>query len=64
MLVARSRAFAECMSTKVFELVCIRKPKIDSEKKEIKRLADVFQANDNFNMKNLVAETSILCLGE
>ena len=64
MIVARSRAFAECMSTKVFELVCIRKPKIDSEKKEIKRLADVFQANDNFNMKNLVAETSILCLGE
>lgn len=64
MVVARSRAFAECMSTKVFELVCIRKPKIDSEKKEIKRLADIFQANDNFNMKNLVAETSILCLGE
>lgn len=64
MMISRSRAFAECMSTRVFELVCVRKPKIDSEKKEIKRLADQFQANDRFSMKNLFAETSVLCMGE
>lgn len=64
MMISRSRAFAECMSTRVFELVCVRKPKIANEKKEIKRLADLFQANDRFSMKNLFAETSILCMGE
>lgn len=64
MMISRSRAFSECMSTRVFELVCIRKPKIDSEKKEIKRLADLFQAQDKFSMKNLFAETSVLCMGE
>jgi hypothetical protein len=64
MMISRSRAFSECMSTRVFELVCIRKPKIDSEKKEIKRLADLFQAQEKYSMKNLFAETSILCMGE
>jgi hypothetical protein len=64
MMISRSRGFAECMSSKVFELVCIRKPNIESEKAQIRKLADNFQANDNFNMKNLFAETSILCLGE
>lgn len=64
MLVSRSRAFAECMSTKVFELVCVHKPKSEFEKKEIKRLADIFQENNKFSMKNLFAETSILCMGE
>jgi hypothetical protein len=64
MMLSRSRAFAECMSTRVFELVCLRKPKIDQERKEIKRLADTFQLNANYNMKNLFAETSLLCMGE
>lgn len=63
-MISHSRAFAECMSSRVFELVCIRKPKLTNEIKEIKRLADVFQANDNFNMKNLFAETSLNCMGE
>ncbi len=64
MMIARSRAFAECMSSQVFELVCIRKPKIASEKAQVKTLADSFQAGEKFSMKNLFAETSTLCLGE
>lgn len=64
MMLSRTRAFSECMSTRVFELVCMRKPKVAQEKKEIKQLADKFQANANYNMKNLFAETSSLCLGE
>lgn len=64
MMLARSRAFSECMTSKVFELVCIRKPKSDTDKKEVKRLADSFQANANYNMKNLIADTSALCLGK
>ena len=64
MMLARSRAFSECMSTKVFELVCMRKPKSPEDKSEIKRLADSFQANANYSMKNLIAETSATCMGQ
>ena len=64
MMISRSRAFAECMSTKVFQLVCMRTPRIEVEKTEMRRLADVFQANENYNMKNLFAETSVYCKGE
>lgn len=64
MMISRSRAFAECMSSRVFELVCIRKPKLESEKIQIRRLADLFQSNNQFNMKNLFAETSTLCMGQ
>ena len=64
MMISRSRVFAECMSAQVFELVCIRKPKISSEKAQVKILADSFQAGEKFSMKNLFAETSTYCLGE
>jgi hypothetical protein len=63
-MISHSRAFAECMSSRVYELICMRKPKLSSELTEIKRLADVFQSNDNFNMKNLFAETSLNCMGD
>ena len=64
MMLSRSRAFSECMSTKVFELVCMRKPKSPEDKSEIKRLADSFQASANYSMKNLIAETSATCMGQ
>lgn len=64
MMLSRSRAFAECMSSQVFELVCLRKPKVSWDKAQIKNLADSFQADEKFSMKNLFAETSTLCLGE
>jgi hypothetical protein len=61
---SRSRAFAECMSTKVFQMVCLRAPTEEVDKKEMRRLADVFQKDANFNMKNLIAETAQSCIGE
>ena len=64
MMLSRSRAFAECMSAQAFELICIRKPKISSEKAQVKILADSFQAGEKFSLKNLFAETSTYCLGE
>jgi hypothetical protein len=63
-MLSRSRAFAECMSTRVYELVCLRSPVDEADKKEMRRLADVFQENANFNMKNLIAETAKSCIGE
>lgn len=63
-MLSRSRAFAECMSTRVFELICLRSPTESSDKKEMKRLADIFQKDANFNMKNLMAETAVSCVGE
>lgn len=63
-MISRSRAFAECMSTKVYELVCLRSPVDDADKTAVKTLADKFQENSNFNMKNLMAETAAICIGE
>ena len=63
-MLARSRAFSECMSSKVFELICLRSPSTDADKKTMRQLADIFQQNDNYNMKNLIAETAAVCVEE
>jgi hypothetical protein len=63
-MLSRSRAFSECMSSKVFELVCLRTPSTDADKKSMRRLADVFQQDENFNIKNLIAETATTCVEE
>jgi mono/diheme cytochrome c family protein len=63
-MISRSRVFAECMSTKVYELVCMRSPTTANDVKAMKSLADKFQENANFNMKNLIAETAVSCFGE
>lgn len=63
-MLSRSRAFSECMSSKVYELVCLRPPSTEEDKKEMRRLADTFQQNENYNMKNLIAETAASCVKE
>lgn len=64
MMISRSRAFSECMSTKVYELVCLRTPVSDFDKKEMRRMADLFQKNETYSMKNLIAETAASCVEE
>ncbi len=64
MMISRSRAFSECMAFRAYEAVCFHRPNTTFERSEIKRLADLFQQNENYNMKNLIAETAISCLGE
>lgn len=61
-MLSRTRAFAECMSSKVYELVCLRTPSTDADKKSMRLLADIFQQDENFNMKNLIAETASVCV--
>jgi hypothetical protein len=63
-MLSRSRAFSECMSTKVYELVCLRTPSTVADKKDMRKLADLFQQDENYNMKNLIAETAALCVEE
>jgi len=63
-MISRSRAFAECMSTRVFELVCLRTPVEEADKSKMRSLADQFQENANFNMKSLMANTAAACIGE
>ena len=63
-MLSRSRAFSECMSTKVYELVCLRTPTSESEKNEMRKLADIFQQDESYNMKNLIAETTAVCVEE
>jgi hypothetical protein len=63
-MLSRSRAFSECMSTKVYELVCLRTPTSTTDKTEMRRLADIFQLDENYNMKNLIAETAASCVEE
>lgn len=63
-MISRSRAFAECMSTRVYELVCLKTPSTASDLKAMRMLADIFQKDSNFSMKNLIAETAINCIEE
>lgn len=63
-MLSRSRAFSECMSTKVYELVCLRTPTSESDKSEMRKLADIFQQDESYNMKNLIAETTAVCVEE
>lgn len=64
MMLSRTRAFAECMAQRSYEKFCLKKSLTDTEKASVRALADIFQKDANYNMKNLIAETSILCLGE
>jgi hypothetical protein len=64
----RSRAFAQCMSKRVFELVCMREPQADADKQFVSVMADEFEAikesnhQRRYNMKNLISKTSIGCI--
>ncbi len=64
MMLSRTRAFSECMAQRTFETFCLKKPSTSSEKNQIKALADGFQNNATYSMKNLIADTAVLCLGE
>lgn len=63
-MLTRSRAFAECMSTKVYELVCLKQPLSEGEKSLVMSLATDFETTGNYSMKRLIAKTSVQCMGE
>jgi len=60
--IASSRAFSVCQVQKAFEQVCFRPPQTPEEIAEVRRIADVFEAQ-NYSMKRVLAETASYCMG-
>ena len=60
--VTSSRAFSKCQVEKVFEQVCFREPANPTERGEVERITDVFEAQ-NYNLKRVFAETAVYCMG-
>ena len=63
-MIASTRAFSDCMAHRVFKLVCLKEPKQQAHLDAINTLATGFENNSTYNMKSLIAKTSVLCLGE
>ena len=61
--IASSRAFSTCQVQKAFQEVCYRVPANPTERAEVDRIADVFEAN-NYNMKRVFAEVAGFCMGQ
>ncbi len=61
---ASTKAFSQCMAERVFNLVCVKKPESATEVAAVAAYADQFEDNNEYNMKELIAKTSTLCLGE
>jgi hypothetical protein len=61
--VANSRAFSECQVQKSFEKVCLHPPANPTDRAEVKRIADVFEAQ-NYSMKRVFAEVATYCMGQ
>lgn len=57
---AASRAFAHCQTEKVYEAVCLRKPKNGAERQMVEALTDSFIAN-GYNMKTLFGDAAAYC---
>jgi hypothetical protein len=58
--VAMSRAFSECQVQKVFQQICQRPPLNPTERSEIQRIADVFEAQ-SYSMQRVFAEVAAYC---
>lgn len=59
---ARSRAFSQCMAKRVFKLVCMKDPTSTEDSSFVEQMADQFENNNNYNMKNLIVKTSARCV--
>ncbi len=60
--VASSRAFSECQVEKVFQRVCLRPPSSPADRAEVRRIADVFEAQ-SYSLRRVFAESAVYCMG-
>ncbi len=60
--ITQTRAFSVCQVEKVFAHVCLRGVSSQTDRDEVERIADVFEA-DNFRMKRVFAEVASACMG-
>ncbi|MBL7665998.1 MAG: hypothetical protein JNM93_12760 [Bacteriovoracaceae bacterium] len=63
-MIAHSKAFANCMSNKTFELFCHKTASTATEKTLVETLARNFEANAAYDIKELMASSAISCLGD
>jgi len=61
--VASSRAFSTCQVQKAFKEICFRAPANPTERAEVERITDTFEAN-NYSMKRVFAEVAGYCMGQ
>lgn len=57
-----SRVFSECQVQKVFQHICLREPANPTERAEVSRIADVFEAQ-SYSMQRVFAEVAVYCMG-
>jgi hypothetical protein len=62
--VAATRAFSVCQVEKVFEHVCFRPPKDQTDRDAIERIADDFETNGVYRMKTVFAESAEHCMND
>ena len=63
-MLSSTKAFSDCMAERVFKLVCLKEPQQQAHKDAIAQFATEFENHSTYNMKSLIAKTSVLCLGE
>ncbi|HEY7672692.1 MAG TPA: hypothetical protein VIC71_10775 [Gammaproteobacteria bacterium] len=59
---AGTQAFAECQVEKVFKTVCLRAPVDQSDRDQVAAMASTFR-NNNYNLKQVFAESAVYCMG-
>lgn len=61
---ASSQQFSQCMAEKVYKLVCVKEPQNATDIAAVEAYAIQFETGGEYNMKELIAKTSTLCLGQ
>jgi hypothetical protein len=61
-MLARSRAFSECMARRAYKFACQRE--LSPTSSLVDTLADGFENQSTYNMKRLIANASTTCMGE
>ncbi|WP_408096437.1 hypothetical protein ACJVC5_15465 [Peredibacter sp. HCB2-198] len=60
---SQSKAFSLCLTSKVYQLVCMKAPTHADDKAAVESLAQQFE-QDNYNLKNLIVNTSVGCIAD
>lgn len=60
---SKTKAFSQCIASKVYQLVCMKEARTSDDKVTVEALAAGFE-QDNYNLKNLIVNTSVGCIAD
>lgn len=63
MELSHSDAFSQCQVEKAFKAVCFRQPENSADRNKVIEIVGSFR-NNNYNMKQVFAETAVYCMGD